>query len=137
MASGKKKTIIIITLSVIIAAAAAGILLTGNTASRTSSDEEQILTVEAKNGSVSVIVEGPSMVEPYRTQDVRARTSGEIITAPVEGDTFSQGDLLIRFDDGDQRNDVRQAEINLAQAKIDLERADITSTRAEGDLAEK
>jgi HlyD family secretion protein len=138
MASGKKKIIIIITLVVvIIAAAAAGVLLAGNTASGTSSDEEQILTVEVKNGSVSVIVEGPSMVEPYRSQDVRARTSGEILTAPVEGDTFSQGDILIRFDDGDQRNAVRQAEINLAQAKIDLERADIALTKAEDDLAEK
>ena len=64
--------------------------------------EEQILTIEAGNGTVSVRVEGPSVVEPYRSQDIRARTSGVVVRAAEEGDSVEKGAELLRFDRTDQ-----------------------------------
>ena len=66
------------------------------------SAEEQLLAVEAKPGSVSVVVEGPSVVEPYRVQMVRSRVESTVLQSPSEGDAVDSGDVLVRFDSTDQ-----------------------------------
>ena len=95
------------------------------------------MTLEVAQGTVAVRVEGPSVVEPFRSQDVRSQTSGPILSAPEEGVAFTAGDTIIRIDSTDQLNAVRQAELNLAQAKIDFGKAQLTTENNKKDLAEK
>jgi HlyD family secretion protein len=103
----------------------------------TAGDEQQLLTVEAKAGSVSVRVEGPSVVEPYVAQELRSKIEGQLVLVPAEGDSFDQNDVLVRFDSSDQVKDVRQAEIGLSQARVNRERAKATLEKATTDLENK
>ena len=99
--------------------------------------EEQLMAVEAKPGSVSVVVEGPSVVEPYRVQTVRSRVEAMVLQSPSEGDAFAGGDVLVRFDSADQQKALRQAQIALAQARVNRDRAADTLEAAEKDLSDK
>ena len=117
------------------------ILLVSFTGCQQSSQEDstgqEMLAVEAKPGSVSVVVEGPSVVEPYVLQTVRSRIDGVVIKSPIEGDFFSEGDVMVRFDSSEQQKAVRQAQIVLEQARINREKADNTLKKAETDLSNK
>jgi HlyD family secretion protein len=99
-----------------------------------SGDEQQILTVPAKAGSVSIRVEGPSVVEPYLSQDIRSKIEGQITTAAVEGDSFAKGDVLLQLDRTEQVKDLRQAEIGLSQAVVNRDRARATMEKAKTDF---
>ena len=107
------------------------------TSDSAAGDEQQILTVAAKTGSVSVRVEGPSVVEPYVSQDMRSKIEGNLITVPTEGDSFEKGAVLIRFDSVDQMKDLRQADIGLAQARVNRDRARAALEKAKTDLESK
>ena len=98
---------------------------------------EQILAVEAVPGTVSVRVEGPSIVEPFMVQDIRARTSGTIIFARSEGDLVTSGSVVVRFDTTDMETAEKQADLNLDQSKIDLRKAEIALEKARKDLSDK
>lgn len=111
-----------------------GILPLSETETESSNTENEIAVVEAKPGTISVKVEGPSVVEPYRTQEIRSSLGGIVIEAVEEGDKIEQGEVLARFDDTDQRNDRRKAELDLQQAKLDLQRAEIAYERANLEL---
>lgn len=117
------------------------ILLLSFTGCQQSSQEDntgkEMQAVEAKPGSVSVVVEGPSVVEPYLMQTVRSRIDGVVIKSPMEGDFFSKGDVMVRFDNSEQQKAVRQAQIFLEQARINREKADNTLKKAETDLSNK
>lgn len=99
--------------------------------------EGQIAVLEVKNGTITVSVEGPSRVEPYRLQDIRSHIAGTIIDARFEGDQVSRGEILVQFDDSDLRSSLRQAELNLKQALVDLKKADLELDQTQKDLAEK
>ena len=103
----------------------------------TASAEDQLLAVEAKPGSVSVVVEGPSVVEPYRIQTVRARVEGIVLEALPEGDAVASGDVLVRFDSSDQLKALRQAQIALSQARVNREKAVDTLETSRRDLSDK
>ena len=138
MATRTKRMIaFLIILAVILGAAAIWYFLRAEPAETAESGEEQILTLEVAQGTVAVRVEGPSVVEPFRSQDVRSQTSGPILSAPEEGDAFAAGDTIIKIDSTEQLNAVKQAELNLAQAKIDLGKAQLAVENAKKDLAEK
>ncbi len=109
----------------------------GDSAESTTPAEDQLLAVEATPGSVSVVVEGPSVVEPYRVQTVRARVEGIVLESPVEGDAVTSGDVLVRFDSSDQQKALRQAQITLAQARVNREKAVDTLETSRKDLSDK
>ena len=138
---GKKRIIILLLVLIVIAGVIfTVVLLTGkgkNSGTASSSDGEQILTLEVKEGTVSVVVEGPSIVEPYRSQDIRSKTAGNLIFAPFEGDEFKSGEVLFRFDRSDQEEAVKQAELNLSQARLDLRKAQLSVEKSKSDLADK
>ena len=108
-----------------------------DSAEATASAEDQLLAVEAKPGSVSVVVEGPSVVEPYRIQTVRARVEGIVLEALPEGDAVASGDVLVRFDSSDQLKTLRQAQIALSQARVNREKAVDTLETSRRDLSDK
>jgi len=99
--------------------------------------ESQVLTVEAKPGSVQVRVEGPAVVEPYRQQTIRAQIEGIVLEARVEGDGVAAGDLLVGFDSTDQQKAVRQAELALTQARLNRDRAAAVVEKGQEDLQAK
>ena len=98
---------------------------------------DAIHVVEAVQGALTVTVEGPAVVEPFRSQEIRSRVAGTVISAVEEGDQVAVGGLLVGLDDTDLRNAVRQAELNLSQARLDLDRAVLTLERAQSDLADR
>ena len=102
-----------------------------------TAETAQLAVLEALPGTISVTVEGPSVVEPYRSMDIRSRVTGTIIDAAVEGDPLARGEVLARFDNSDQQSGLRQAELNLRQARVDLQRAEITRESAAGNLEDK
>jgi HlyD family secretion protein len=102
-----------------------------------ASAEEQLLAVEAKPGSVSVVVEGPSVVEPYRVQMVRSRVESTVMESPSEGDAVGNGDVLVRFDSTDQQKALRQAQIALSQARVNRDKAADSLEASKKDLSDK
>jgi RND family efflux transporter MFP subunit len=94
-------------------------------------------TVAAKAGSVSVVVEAPAVVEPYISQTVRAATEGVVTSAVREGETVQKGDVIVTLDQADQLVSVRQAELALAQARLNRQKAVDDVSAAEKDLKDK
>ncbi|MDA3947639.1 MAG: efflux RND transporter periplasmic adaptor subunit [Spirochaeta sp.] len=99
--------------------------------------ETQLGAVEAVPGSISITVEGPAVVEPYRQLDIRSATAGTVVEALDEGTAVSAEGVIVRLDGSAHRAALQQAELNLDQAEVDLERARLAVGRAERDLAAK
>ncbi len=119
-------------------ASSAGAGITGQEApAQTTLAAGQAAAVEAKPGSLSITVEGPAVVEPFRQLSVRSGIAGTVVEAAGEGDTFTAGDILVRFDGNDYRGALRQAQLNLEQARVDLQRAELTVQRAQSDMEDK
>jgi HlyD family secretion protein len=119
---------------------AAGVLSLGVVESREAAAAEagdQLAGVEAKAGSISVTVEAPAVVEPFRQLDLRSRVAGSVVEAASEGESASAGDVLVRFDDSEHRTALRQAQLNLEQARVDLQRARLAVDRVTVDLEDK
>ncbi len=135
----KKRLLIPVIVVAAAAAGAAGWYLLGRSkaASDAAAVAAEVATVEAKQGTVSVRVEGPSIVEPYLTQTIRSRIEGVVVQAAAEGQAVAQGAVLVRFDPADQDKAVRQAEIALAQARVNREKAQAALARARTDLEAK
>jgi HlyD family secretion protein len=136
----KKRLFVVIFILVVVigAASVAAVIIFGKSSdANMTTDEEQILTTTVKEGTVSVKVDGPSVAEPYKSQDIRSRTSGLLLRVPVEGDRFEEGAVLIRFDQTEQEEAEKQAELNLAQARIDLQKSVLAEEKAKSELAEK
>ncbi len=136
----RKKTWIVLLIAVAIILIGGGIwYLTYNkpAAETVAQGEEQILTIEAKNGSVSVRVEGPSVVEPFLTQTIRSAIEGVILSGASEGDAFNKGDLLIRFDSLDKDKAVKQASLSLSQAVLNRDKARDNLALSQTDLSSK
>lgn len=140
MKTKSKKTIYAAAVVVMAGAAAyflIGNLLPGESETENSTTGNEIAVVEAKPGTISVKVEGPSVVEPYRSQEIRSSLGGMLNEAVEEGDKIEQGEVLARFDDTDQRNERRQAELDLQQAKLDLQRTQLAYERANFEIIDK
>ncbi len=135
----KNKLLILFSVVVLVAGGAVGFLRKTDTAGPVSGTaaKDQIPFIEAKSGKISLSVEGPSRVDPYRLQDIRSRISGIVIEARSEGEEVNHGETLVRFDDTVLRSALRQAELNLQQARVDLEKAKLELERAENDLDDK
>ena len=94
-------------------------------------------TVEAKPGSVSVKVEGPSVVEAFVVQTIRAPIEGVIAISPTAGQAFTAGQVLLQLDKKDAASAVEQANLNHRQALINLDKAKTASENAARDRAKK
>ncbi len=141
-----KKRIALILVAVVVLGAgtfglrAAGALWLGvseNPEAAATGDGEQLAGVEAKAGAISVTVEAPAVVEPFRQLDLRNRVTGSVVEAASEGESAAGGDVLVRFDDTEHRTALRQAQLNLEQARVDLQRARLAVDRTTADLEDK
>jgi len=140
MANKKKRVVVFLIVILAVGAAAAGTWFFGikpASAATTAESQEEVAVIPAKSGTVAVRVEGPSVVEPYMIQTIRSRIEGQIIQGPSEGDSFKEGDVIVRFDRTDLENSVRQAELGLAQGRINRDKAKDALAAAQADLAGK
>lgn len=95
------------------------------------------VTVEAKKGSVSVVVEGAAIVEPYQQVTLRSPASSMLTRVARGGESFDRNGIVASLDDTVLRNTLAQAELLLAQAEVDARRAKLASERAAKDVRDK
>ena len=102
---------------------------------RTEASAPVQATAVATNGTVSISVQAISIAEPAVTTTLRNRSAGYIRFALPEGAAVRAGDPVIAFDDTEQRKALSQAELNLRQAQMNLDRAKAGELKAGADLA--
>ena len=133
----KKAICILIITAAIAAGGVGGYFYLSRPAASDNAEKKSVATVEAKNGSVSVLVEGPSVVEPYLSQSIRSKIGGLIVQSPEEGDEFKKGEVVIRFDSSDVDKAYRQVQLKLEQAKVNRDKARDSLAKLKSDLASK
>ncbi len=129
-----KKKILIIASVIIVAAVIIWWSLGNRKVEEESAGEATISTIEAVPGSVSIKVEGPSIVEPYQTRSIRSSIEGIVTRTAEEGDYLEAGEILISLDEGDMKITVEQAKINLSKAELNRDRNKTNLLNAEKNL---
>ena len=132
----KKKILIIAALVILAAGAIAWWSFKDDAGDEGNSGEDMLAAVEAVPGSVSIRVEGPSVVAPYQSRNIRSSIEGVVEIAAVEGDSVEQGGILISLEDSDMERAVQQAKINLSKAVLNRDRDSTNLQKAEKDLSD-
>jgi len=131
-----KKKILIIAIVILTAGAVAWWSIKDAAGEKEAFGEDMPAAVEAVPGSVSIRVEGPSVVEPYQTRNIRSSIEGIVVMASEEGDSVEQGRVLISLEDSDMERALQQAKINLSKAELNRDRDSTNLQKAEKDLAD-
>ncbi len=86
--------------------------------------------VIVERGTFQIIVMANGVVKSIDRIEIKSKASGEIVELPVEeGDFISQGDLIARLDQKDERAEVAQAQADFDIAKAELKQAQSTFER--------
>lgn len=102
----------------------------GQSPASESVPEFQTAVAEVRSLVSSVVATGT--IEPIRIIDVKSQASGEILELAVElGDLARQGQLLVRIDPRDVRNEFDQAEADLDVARARLQIAERRLARSQ------
>ena len=137
----KRKVTIVIILAVLVSGGLALAAISRGTAAAASpagvTPAGAPSTVEAKPGSVSVKVEGPSVVEPFVIQTIRAPIEGIVSAAPTAGQAFAAGQIILSLDKKDAAAAAEQANLNRRQALINRDKSQKAWQSATDDLAKK
>ena len=105
------------------AIAVLGAAACGQSPASESVPEFDTAAAEVRSLVSSVVATGT--IEPIRVIDVKSQASGEILELAVElGDLARQGQLLVRIDPRDVRNEFEQAEADLEVARARLQIAE-------------
>ncbi|MCK5672589.1 MAG: efflux RND transporter periplasmic adaptor subunit, partial [Spirochaetales bacterium] len=131
-----KKKILIIVIVILAAGAVAWWSFKDAAAETEASGEDMLAAVEAVPGAVSIRVEGPSVVEPYQSRNIRSGIEGVVVMAAEEGDSVEQGRILISLEDNDMERALQQAKINLSKAELNRDRDGTNLQKAEKDVAD-
>ena len=117
---------------IVLVSAIAGItvfFLTGR-GSDSRMNEVKIKEVIVERGTFQIIVTANGVVKSIDRIEIKSKASGEIVELPVEeGDFISQGDLIARLDQKDERAEVAQAQADFDIAKAELKQAQNTFER--------
>jgi HlyD family secretion protein len=133
----RKKLTIIITIVILAAAALAAWKYFDRAGESTDSSAESALSaVEAVPGSVSIRVDGASVVEPFQTRNIRSNIEGIVTMSVEEGDSIEEGGILISLDGNDLERAVEQAKINLSKAELSKNRNSVNLQNAKKNLAD-
>ncbi|GAB6089951.1 efflux RND transporter periplasmic adaptor subunit [Spirochaeta dissipatitropha] len=103
----------------------------GNTA------EQAPERVAAAEGTVTVSIERPSLVEPYLVRTLRAPSGGEIVYIAESGRYAEAGDVLVRFNSTQAERQVRTAELQRNDSRLQFEQSEAAVHQAEQLLAER
>ena len=86
--------------------------------------------VIVERGTFQIIVMANGVVKSIDRIEIKSKASGEIVELPVEeGDFISQGDLIARLDQKDERAEVAQAQADFDIATAELKQAQSTFVR--------
>jgi HlyD family secretion protein len=86
--------------------------------------------VVVERGTFQIIVMANGVVKSIDRIEIKSKASGEIVELPVEeGDFISQGDLIARLDQKDERAEVAQAQADFDIAMAELKQAQSTFER--------
>ncbi len=86
--------------------------------------------VIVERGTFQIIVTANGVVKSIDRIEIKSKASGEIVELPVEeGDFISQGDLIARLDQKDERAEVAQAQADFDIAMAELKQAQSTFER--------
>ncbi len=86
--------------------------------------------VIVERGTFQIIVMANGVVKSIDRIEIKSKASGEIVELPVEeGDFISQGDLIARLDQKDERAEAAQAQADFDIAKAELKQAQSTFER--------
>lgn len=97
----------------------------------------RVVTVlsQAREIDSAVILRGQT--EAARSVDLRAETSGKIVTTPIrKGAEVREGDLLCQIDPGTREDTLAEAEARLEEARASVPSAEARVEEAEARLAE-
>ncbi len=134
--SAKRTRIVLTILALVLIAAGTWFVLGRSPDTTTEADasqagEHELAAIEAQPGSISITVEAPAVVEPFRSLSVRGGVTGTVVETVAVGEAVAAGDVLVRFEGAEFRRALNQAELNLQQAQIDLQRAQVNLDRAQ------
>ncbi|MBI2278502.1 MAG: efflux RND transporter periplasmic adaptor subunit [Candidatus Brennerbacteria bacterium] len=96
-----------------------------------TSDEGEVsyVTAMVTRGTITVTVTGSGQVSASNQVDLKPKSAGDVVYVGVKnGQTVRAGTLVARLDTYDAANAVRDAEIALDQAKLELEKMKGLST---------
>jgi len=83
----------------------------------------ELRTAFARRGNLSVTVSGSGSAISSSKKDIAAKAGGLLLkTYYKEGDQVNQGDILFELDGSDYQKNLKQAEINLGQARLTYEK---------------
>ena len=103
--------------------------LSGN-GSDSGMDKVKIKEVIVERGTFQIVVMANGVVKSIDRIEIKSKASGEIVELPVEeGDFISQGDLIARLDQKDERAEVAQAQADFDIATAELKQAQSTFVR--------
>jgi len=86
--------------------------------------------VIVERGTFQIIVMANGVVKSIDRIEIKSKASGEIVELPVEeGDFISQGDLIARLDQKDERAEAAQAQADFDIAMAELKQAQSTFER--------
>jgi len=79
----------------------------------------------AERGDIATYYSATASLDPNKEADVLARVNGSIQSlAAEEGDHVAEGQILIEIEDAEYRHRVTQAEVELHQQRLQLERSE-------------
>lgn len=80
---------------------------------------------QVRRGDIATYYSATASLDPNKEADVLARVNGIIQSlAAEEGDRVAEGQVLIKIDDAEYRHRVTQAEVELHQQRLQLERSE-------------
>lgn len=89
-------------------------------------------TVPVEHRDIVVTATASGVIQPILTLSVKSKASGEILEMPVQtGDEVKKGQLLAKVDPRIPRNNLSQAEANVAVAKAQLDNSTAQLKRSE------
>ena len=106
------------------------ILFINSKGSDSGMNKVKLKEVIVERGIFQIIVMANGVVKSIDRIEIKSKASGEIVDLPVEeGDFISQGDLIARLDQKDERAEVAQAQADFDIAKAELKQAQSTFDR--------
>jgi len=129
----KKALIVLVIIAVVVAGAVAAYVLLSAKPEATSAAATGPVTVEAKKGSVSVVVEGAAVVEASQQVTLRASGSAVLTSLKRSGQLVEKGGVVATLDDSSLRNSQSQAALALTQAELDRDKSSLALERSRKD----
>lgn len=93
-------------------------------ATHKKTSSQQLPTVVARRGNISVTVTGSGPVQPVKTANILSQASSKVLKVNFgEGDRVKAGDVLCVLDTTSLTNNIKNSQLQLEQAKLNLESA--------------